>query len=151
MSLYAESLPDRLALALNIELSGGVHGAAARLELHDRPVGRLALLKLRGWIESVAMVRLDRALEDIAARGVDRLVLDCGPLRHIDYRTVPVLVESLGRFERRAAPIAVCGLSRYLRDLFRLAGCEGRLTLCASAADLLGPDSAIEPSRETAS
>jgi anti-anti-sigma factor len=151
VSLYAEPAGDRLALAYNIELSAGAHGAAARLELHDRPVGRLALLVLRGWIDAVALGRLERALEDIAARGVDRLVLDCGPLRHIDYRAVPALVEALSRFERRAAPIAVCGLSRYLRDLFRLAGCEGRLTLCASATDLLDPDTVFEPSRETAS
>jgi len=151
MSLYAESLPDRVAMTLNLDLSHGHHGAAARVEIHDRPSGRVALLVLCGWIEAVAMRRLEQALEDLAARGAQRLVLDCGPLRHIDYRLVPALVQALGQFERHAGPFVVCGLSRYLRDLIRLAGCETSLTVWPSASDLLGPDSAFEPSREKAS
>lgn len=151
MSLYGEPFSDRVAMALNLELSHGRHGATARVELHDRPSGRVALLVLRGSIEAVAMRRLERALDDLAARGAQRLVLDCGLLRHIDYRLVPALVQALGQFEQHAGPFVVCGLSRYLRDLVRLAGCETRLTVWPSASDLLGPDSAFEPSRETAS
>jgi len=142
---------DRLALALNLELSGGRHGASARIELHERPSGRLALIALRGWIDRGAVQRLDRTLSDLAASGADQLLLDCSQLSHIDYRLVPLLVDSLARFETHAGGFVVCGLSHYLRDLFRLAGCEPRLRCWPSAAELLSPVSVLEPGRECAS
>jgi anti-anti-sigma factor len=130
------------ALGLQMELSHGRHGASARLELYDRPdagpgARRIARLSLRGWIDRTALTRLARALDDMASRGVDQLVLDCAELRHVDYRMTASLVECLERFESHAGGVIVCGLSRHLRDLFRLAGCEGRLRCWPSADELL--------------
>lgn len=139
------------ALALNLELSGGRRGAAARVELHERPAGRLALLALRGWIDPPAARRIAQTLEELRARGVEQLLVDCSQVRHVDYRLLPALVEALARFEARAGRFALCGLSPYLRDLFRLAGCEPRLRCWSSAAELLVRDeSAIGPGREYA-
>ena len=45
--------------------------------------------------------------------------------------------------------LAVCGLSVYLRDLFRLGGCEPRLRCWPAASDLLG--TAGDPGVESAS
>ncbi|MBI1798629.1 MAG: STAS domain-containing protein [Candidatus Eisenbacteria bacterium] len=137
-------------MALNLELSHGRPGASARVEIHERPDGRIALLELHGWIEAVAVHRLGAALDDLASRGVTQLLLDCSHLRHIDYRHVPTLVASLGRFESRAGGTVVCGLSPYLRDLFRLAGCEPDLRCWPSADELLRPRD-FEPSGERAS
>jgi hypothetical protein len=138
------------ALALNLELSHGVRGAAARIEILERDTARIALLELRGWVGPPAAGRLAIALEDLAARGVEQLLLDCSALRHIDYRVLPDLVASLSRFESHAGGIVVCGLSHYLRDLFRLAGCESRLRCWPSAAELLAP-AALEPRGERVS
>ena len=139
----------RVPLAVNLELSHGRHGAAARLELYERGGERLALLKLNGWLDGVALRRLDRVLTELTERGASQLLLDCSQLRHIDYRLVPALVDALSRFETHAGGFVVCGLSHYLRDLFRLAGCEPRLRCWPTADDLLGP--ALEPGRERAS
>ena len=147
----------RLALALNLELSHGRHGASARVELQERPQApagarRVARVTLRGWIDAVAERRLEQALDGLAARGVDQVLLDCAELRHIDYRLAPGLVSALERFEARAAGIVVCGLSRHLRDLFRLAGCEPRVRCWPSSADLFdAPARPAEPSGEPAS
>ncbi len=141
--------PDRATLAVNLELSHGRHGAAARLELYERNGARLALLRLSGWIDRVAIGRLERTLAELAERGASQLLLDCSQLRHIDYRLVPALVEALSRFETHAGGFVVCGLSHSLRDLFRLAGCDPRLRCWPAAADLLVP--ALEPGRERAS
>jgi anti-anti-sigma factor len=138
------------AVALNLELSHGRYGASARIEILDHEASRVALLALRGWIDAAAARRLDRTLDELPARGVDRLLLDCSRLRHIDYRVVPGLVAALDRFESHAGGIVVCGLSHYLRDLFRLAGCESRLRCWPSTADLLPPP-ALESGRERAS
>ena len=150
MSLPAAGAPAARTLALNLELSHGPHGASARIELLERYGMRIALLALRGWVDPPAAHRLELALEDLAARGVDQLLLDCSWLRHIDYREVPALLASFERFESRAGGIVVCGLSHYLRDLFRLAGCESRLRCWPTAAELLLP-AALEPRRECAS
>lgn len=151
----------RPALALNLELSHGRPGASARVELLDggtMPGGgpaapaRVARVSLRGWIDGVAAGRLQQALADLALRDVDRLLLDCAQVRHIDFRRVPALVETLVRLDARSGGVVLCGLSRYLRDLFRLAGFESRLRSWSSSDDLLetGPG-ATEPGRECAS
>ncbi len=146
-----EAQPDRLAMALNLELSHGRPGASARVELHDRPAGRVGLITLRGWIDAVAVRRLGGALDDLAEQGISQLLIDCSPLRHIDYRFVPSLVASLTRFESRSGGFVVCGLSPYLRDLFRLAGCEHGLRCWPSAQELLGLPGGCESSGERAS
>ena len=127
----------RQALAVNLQFTRGRHGAAARIELVDGPGGRLATLLLLGWVDLPAGRRIEQTLEDLAARGAARLVIDCSQLRHIDYRMMGRLVAAIGRFEQRAGAVAVCGLSRYLQDLFRLAGCDVQLQRWPSAAHVL--------------
>lgn len=127
----------RQALAVNLQFTRGRHGAAARIELHERPSGRLGTLALRGWVDLAAERRIEQALDDLASRGANQLVLDCSQLRHIDYRMVPRLVQALARFEKRAGSVALVGLSRYLHDLFRLSGCDVQLHPWSSAAALL--------------
>jgi len=139
------------SVALNLELSHGRHGASARIEIHERATGRIALLALRGWLDGAAVSHLGRTLEDLALQGVDHVLLDCSRLNHIDYRMVPALVERLVRFESRIGSLVVCGLSHYLRDLFRLAGCDAQLRCWPSASDLLPLPSILEPGRECAS
>lgn len=139
------------AVALNLELSHGRHGASARIEIHDRATGRIALLALHGWLDGVGVSRLGRTLEDLALQGVDHVLLDCSRLNHIDYRMVPALVERLVRFESRIGSLVVCGLSHYLRDLFRLAGCDAQLRCWPSASELLPMPLTLEPGRECAS
>ncbi len=142
----------RTSLTMNLQFTRGRHGAAARLEVHERPAGRVGLLALRGWVDLSAARGIERALDDLAARGVTRLVVDCSQLLHIDYRLVPRLVESLVRFEARAGAVGLCGLSRYLRDLFRITGSDAKLCCWPSASDLLeaAPESAARE-RERAS
>ncbi len=134
-----------------MQLSPGRHGASARIELRSRAAGRLALFSLRGSLDAGAVARLRRVLDDLAGRGLEQLLLDCSEVRHIDYRAVPALAGALAHFESRAGGFVVCGLSSYLRDLFRLAGCEARLRCWPSAADLLAAPAVCGPGRECAS
>jgi anti-anti-sigma factor len=151
----------RPALALNLALSHGRPGASARVELHDRPgsplrgpagASRIARVTLRGCIDAVAALRLGRALEDLALRDVDQVLLDCAQVRHIDFRCLTALVDTLVRLDSRSGGVVVCGLSRYLRDLFRLAGHERELRCWSSADDLIeASPRAPEPGCERAS
>jgi len=141
----------RVPLAINLELRRGRHGASARLELHERAEGTVALVAVRGWMEHVALRRLARTLDALEVPGMCRLLLDCSLLRHIDVRLVAPLVESLGRFESRRGTVVVCGLSHQLSRRFRAAG-PGRCFPCwPSAAELLVSPFALEAGREWAS
>ena len=161
MTVHPDASAHRPALALNVELSHGRPGASARVELHEhgavddgRPAGpsRLARVALRGCIDAVATRRLARLLEDLVARGAEHVLVDCAELRHIDFRMVPALVAALDGIEARSGDVVLCGLSRYLRDVFRMAGCESDLRRWPSAADLLATGvCAPEPGRERAS
>ncbi len=134
----------RAMLVLHERLSHGLHGTSARLELHDASPDRTARLALSGWLDPIAFARLRVRLDDLVRQGVRRLILDLAGLQHVDYRLVPALTEALERFEARSGAVAVCGLSPYLRDILRLAGCEPRLNCWP-------PDAAAETPRELAS
>ncbi|HKQ56364.1 MAG TPA: STAS domain-containing protein, partial [Candidatus Eisenbacteria bacterium] len=85
-------------------------------------------------------------------RDVDRVLIDCSELRHVDFHELPSLLAALDRFEAHSGMIALCGLSRYLRDLFRLVGGRARVEFPASASDPRGTASpAPEPGCECAS
>lgn len=115
-------LAPRSALAVNLDLSHGRHGAAARVEFDDAPDGTVARLLVCGWIDRVALSRLVAIVEDLARRGIVRLALDGSQIRHIDFRLVRNLVACLARLESTSFDYGVCGLSPALRDRFRLAG-----------------------------
>jgi anti-anti-sigma regulatory factor len=135
----------RAMLVMHESLSHGLHGMTARLELHETSPDRVARLSLCGWLDAIAFGRLRLRFDDLARQGVRRLILDLEGLQHVDYRLVPSLTEALTGFEARSGTVVVCGLSAYLRDLFRLSGCEPKLK-CWPTADGL-----IESPRELAS
>jgi len=140
------------SLSLHLQFTRGRHGAAARLDVLERPAGRVGLLSLRGWVDLSAQRGIERMLDEVATRQVSRLVVDCSQLLHIDYRLVPRLADALLHFESHVAPVGLCGLSRYLRDLFRIAGCDSRLAVWPTVADLLeAPVGAPGRERERAS
>jgi hypothetical protein len=151
----------RPALALNLELSHGRPGASARVELHDRPATdaggmestiRRAHVSLHGCVDGVATTRIARLLDDLNSRGAAEVILDCADLRHIDFREVPDLVAAADRFEAHGGCITFQGLSRYLIDLFRLAGCASHLHDWPMNAVLQAAGApAPEPGRERAS
>ena len=150
----------RPVLALSLELSHGRPGASARVEIHDtvgdpaagHPGTRIARVALAGCIDATAAQRLRSTLDDLALRGVEDVLVDCEDLRHVDFRLVPGLVDSLERFEAHSGGVVMCGLSRYLRDVFRLAGCDSRLRSWPSVTELLETTMhAPEPGRESAS
>jgi anti-anti-sigma factor len=152
LTLSHEAARDgRRSVALNLDLAHGRHGATARLEFHERRGERVALLSLRGWLDGIAVRRLQETLDDLAARGAGQLLLDCSQLRHIDYRLVPLLVAALDRFESHAGVYVICGLSHYLRDVFRMAGCDRALRCWPSADELLDADGPLGAGRECAS
>ncbi len=109
----------RLALAINLELSHGRHGASARVEVLEHAGRHVARVGLSGWVEEVAMGRFEHAVSDLEARDVDGLILDCSRLRHVDARSVLRLTRAVAPFAGRREGLAVLGLSARLRERLR--------------------------------
>jgi anti-anti-sigma regulatory factor len=141
---------NRVTLAINLQLHGGSHGASARIELHRADPGATALVRVRGRLGRIALQRLAETLEDLAVRGVRRLLLDCSELGDIPRETVGSLIDALVRFESRSGTYAVCGLTQRLRDRFRYAGCESGLHPWTPATTLVAPSLALGASGEWA-
>ncbi len=149
--MRCECRDTRVPLAINLELSHGRHGASARVELYEFDRTTVAVVSVYGWIDRVALRRLLVTLDDLSARGVPRLLLDGSRLRHIDYPLIALLVEALKGFGAGRGETVVCGLSRHLGDLFRLAGRPAPLSFAGSASELLTSAAEFEPGREWAS
>jgi len=133
----------------DVALSHGRHGSTARVERREHEDE--AAVMLSGCLDRVGLRRLERILDGLAARGVRHLVLGCARLRHVDYALIRPLATAIGRFETRSGTVALQDVSIHLRDMFRLAGCEGPLRSAASAAALAAPVLSSETNRERAS
>ena len=119
---------DRVTCAMNLDLSHGQHGASARIELFEREAagaGAAGRLALHGWIDRVALRRLEDTLAELVARGLGRFTLDCSRVRHIEFAALPDLQGMLARHWPAPGALRVSGLSPHLRDLFRAAGWGG--------------------------
>ena len=123
----------RLALAINLELSHGRHGAAARVELLERAGRRVARVDLSGWVEDVAMGRFERTVQDLAGRGVEGLILNCSRLRHVDHRCMRRLTAAMAPFALREEGLAVLGLSPGLRERYLSSANAARADCVASS------------------
>jgi anti-anti-sigma regulatory factor len=130
MTVMAASAP-RGRCAVSLDLSRGWHPASARIEWFesDSPAGMSAgqptaeaSVWLHGWIDRPALEGLEATLDQVVARGVRRLMLDCSGVRHVEFTAVPALTRML--FRVATGGLSLRGLSPHLRDLFRLAGCQ---------------------------
>src|ERR1051326_3138582 len=118
---------SRTSVAMNLQFTRGRHGTAARLEVHERPAGRVGLLALRGWVDLSAERGIERALDDLATRGLARLVVDCSQLLHVDYRLVPRLPGAPPRPAGHARAAGPAGLVRLVVDCSQLLHVDCRL------------------------
>ncbi len=148
MTTDREDRDARTALALELELGSGRHGASARVELREwaGEAKRVVRVTLRGWIGGAAQRRLERAFVDLAARDVDHVVLDCTGVRHLGERVARRLVDAASRFETCTSRVEVWGLTGRLSR--RLAAPRVR---CWPRPDDAADVQLLEPAGEYAS
>ena len=106
----------------------------------------MARVTLRGRIGGAARRRLVRAFQDLAARDVDHVVLDCTEVEHLGNRAAHQLIHAASRLDSRAGGVEVCGLSDRLSR--RLSAARVR---CWPGPEAAPPVAAREPSVEYAS
>ena len=106
----------------------------------ESPAHRMARVTLRGWIGGAACRPLERVFSNLAARGVDNVVLDCRAVQHLGGRVAGRLIDAALGLETRTGSVEVCGLSGRLSR--RLA--SGRVRCWPSAEPVPSPTPALE-------
>jgi anti-sigma B factor antagonist len=84
--------------------------------------GNRATLVVSGEIDLDTVGALRKRLEDLKARGVDRLVLDMGETRYVNSTALAVLVKFAEAFRERGGGIALCRVSPRVRLVFEMLG-----------------------------
>ena len=84
--------------------------------------GRVVTVVLEGEICEREQKQVMQMLFRIASRGVRRVVVDLAEVSHFDYRGVRPLLARAELLREAGGDIKLCGLSPYLKAIFRSAG-----------------------------
>jgi anti-anti-sigma regulatory factor len=79
-------------------------------------------VRLFGRLGSRELTQVTEAIARRAPSPRDLVCLDFEQVEHVDYRALPEFVSALIRHQRRGSGICLVGLSRYVRNLFDVAG-----------------------------
>jgi ABC-type transporter Mla MlaB component len=89
----------------------------------EAPRGAGALtVRLFGTLDSRALARVCEAIAERGRAPRDLVVVDFEQVEHLDYRALPDFARAALSQTGRGANVVFVGLSRYLRDLFDIAG-----------------------------
>jgi anti-anti-sigma regulatory factor len=87
------------------------------------PRGSGALtVRLFGKLGAREFVRVAEAIAERGGAPRDLVVVDFEQVEHLDYRAIPDFARAVLSQTRRGADVVFVGLSRYLRNLFDIAG-----------------------------
>jgi len=86
------------------------------------PRRRVITLCAEGELGEQQLVQIGEELFRLAHRGHYCVVLDLTDVSHLDYRGVRPLLSRAVLFRQAGGDIKLCGLSPYLRAIFRAAG-----------------------------
>jgi anti-sigma B factor antagonist len=83
---------------------------------------RVITLSAEGELGARELIQIGEELYRLAHRGNYNVVLDFSEVTHLDYRGVRPLVSRTELFRQSGGDIKLCGLSPYLKAIFRAAG-----------------------------
>jgi anti-anti-sigma factor len=92
------------------------------MELHELPLGNVVVMELTGRVDSTSAPALGTRVMAALEEAAPRLVLDLRGLEYISSAGFRVLLLAARRAEERHARLALCGLSKKVRELFELGG-----------------------------
>lgn len=92
-----------------------------------------AVIAMRGELDRSAAFAIDYAIRQ-ASRRAGRLVLDLSEVTHLDYGSVPGLVELRNSLVARGGELTVVARTRYLKNVLQ-AACGQDLPIAANVAE----------------
>jgi anti-sigma B factor antagonist len=97
------------------------------------PRRRVITLSAEGELGEAQLVQIGEELFRLAHRGHYCVVLDLSEVHHLDYRGVRPLLSRAVLFRQAGGDIKLCGLSAYLKAIFRAAGARDEFEYFESA------------------
>jgi anti-anti-sigma factor len=107
--------------------------------------GETAVIAMRGELDRSAAFAIEYAIRQ-AARRAGRVVLDLTEVAHLDYGSVPGLVDLRNSLVARGGELTVVAKTRYLRNVLQ-AACGQDLPIVASVAEARAPAPVLATAR----
>jgi anti-sigma B factor antagonist len=101
--------------------------------LADAPAGTV-VVTLRGELDIASVDLLRQVLDEAAASGCPRVVVDAGALRFLDLAGLRILLHLQDQLRSRGGELRLRDARPIVRTLIRATGAEGRLALDGLAA-----------------
>jgi ABC-type transporter Mla MlaB component len=95
------------------------------LDLFEGPDGRRAIVAPIGRLDRDGLGRLVRAFEQARNYQAQSVTLELSRVHHLDYRGIDLLMETVESCLAEGCVIRVEGVTKYVREIFRVAGGGG--------------------------
>ncbi len=79
-------------------------------------------MNLEGEIDAAKMAEIDRVVGQLIKGETYGLILNFESVEHIQFTTLPILVEEKKRLQSFGGDIRLAGMSDYLKNIFRTTG-----------------------------
>ena len=97
----------------------------------------VAILEVEGEVDAHTARKLDKALNDLLARGHSRLVLDASQMGFISSAGLRAIMFAQREAEQLGGEVRVFGLNAQVRRVFEMAGLEDCLHLSESLQEAM--------------
>lgn len=109
--------------------------AEAQIQLTDKVNGKKAVLKVVGEIDAKTAPPFRAKLDALLAQGVDGLLVDCTGLTYIASAGIGALNATLKSLQEKKGKLALCSLSKEVRDAMDLMFFTKRVSVYTNAAE----------------
>ncbi len=83
---------------------------------------KVYLMTLEGEIDSAKMAEIERVIGQLIKGETYGLIMNFESVEHVNFTTLPVLVEGQKRLQSFGGDIRLAGMSDYIKNIFRTTG-----------------------------
>jgi anti-anti-sigma factor len=109
--------------------------AEAEISISERVNGKKAVISIAGELDAKTTPTLKAKLDELLARGIDGLLVDCTGLTYIASAGCGALNATLKALKDKNGKMALSGLSKEVRDTMDLMYFTKRVPVYATAAE----------------
>jgi anti-anti-sigma factor len=88
------------------------------MDIGKNIMGRVAVLELRGAIVEDEAAKIDHAVGECLALGINRIVFDFGSVAFIDSAGLEHLLKNVSSLSKTGGNVRISGLNEICRDIF---------------------------------
>ena len=109
--------------------------ADAQIEIKEKVNGKKAVLEVAGELDAKTTPSLKAKLDDLLAKGVDSLLIDCARLTYVASAGIGALNAALKSLKDKGGKMALSSLTKEVRDTMDLMFFTKRVAVYNNAAE----------------